>query len=93
MQNMQLEDKVEEAETNAEEMVDPTNKPDALLTETELELKYRKTVNRKRKRDDVVPEKDEFANDQFKELDDMHSKRRKLDTCKFFRICLIRSTC
>jgi hypothetical protein len=80
---MQVEDEVDEVEHNdAGEGEDLTKKPDTLLSENELELKYRTTVNRKRKREDVVQEKDEFANDQFKELDDVHSKRRKLDTCK-----------
>lgn len=86
---MQVEDEVDEVEhNNAGEDEDPTKKPDTLLSENELELKYRTTVNRKRKRDDVVQEKDEFANDQFKELDDVHSKRRKLDTSNYMKIAV-----
>ncbi len=78
---MQVEDQAgEDGEKNEDE--DPMQKPDTMLSENELELKYKTNVNRKRKRDDVEPEKDEFANDQFKELDDVHNKRRKLDNGK-----------
>ena len=72
---MQVEDANEGTNSNE----DLSNKPDTMLSENELELKYKATVNRKRKRGNSE-EQDQFANDQFKELDDVHNKRRKLDT-------------
>jgi hypothetical protein len=45
-------------------------KSDLVMTEAELENKYRTNVNRKRKRVEIEQkEKDPFETDQFRELD------------------------